>query len=136
MILQTVGEPMLGLVADSSARYRESQRSRSERLEVILELERSRRAGADRESALLGQLAEAETRAAEMERIATERLTVLEDVHVEAARRLDLIHELSRQAEARRQNAEELAAALARSEAARLELELALAPEFPPKTTN
>ena len=116
MILQTVGEPMLGLVADSSARYRESQRNRSERLEVILELERSRRVGADRESALLGRLAEAEARAAEMERIATERLTVLEDVHGEAARRLDLIHEISRQAE-------ELAAALARSEAARLQLE-------------
>jgi ADP-heptose:LPS heptosyltransferase len=136
MLLQTVAEPMLSLVADSSARYRESERNRSERLEVILELERSRLDGADRESDLLARLAAAEARAAQMERIASERLSVLEEVHGEAARRLDLIHEISRQAEARRQNAEELAVALAHSEAARLELERALAPEFPPEATN
>jgi ADP-heptose:LPS heptosyltransferase len=131
IILQTVGEPLLGLVADASARYRETERNLFERLEVIFQLERSRREWTARESDLLVRLTKAEAHADEMERIATERLTVLEEVHGEAARRLDLIHEISRQAEARRQNAEELAGALAQSEAARLQLERTLAPELP-----
>jgi ADP-heptose:LPS heptosyltransferase len=78
MILQAVDEPVLGLVADCSAKYRESERHRSERLEVILELNGLRSEWAGRESYLLARLAKAEARAAEMERIATERLTFLD----------------------------------------------------------
>lgn len=131
VILETLGEPLLGLVADASARYRESQRDRSERLEVIVELDRSRHAWAARERELLNRVTEAEAATAAMERVAAERLTVLEDVHTEAARRLDLIHEISGQAEAGRRSVEQLTAALARSEAGRQQLEQALGPEPP-----
>ena len=58
VILDTLGEPLIGLVADASARYREVQQDRSARLEVIVELERSRREWAARESELDPSLVE------------------------------------------------------------------------------
>lgn len=131
VILETLGEPLLGLIADASARYRESQRDRSERLAVIVELKRSLNRAATGELELQARLAEAEAATAVIQRVAAERLTVLEGIHIEAARRLDLIHEISAEAEARRHAVEQLTNALARSEAGRLEYERALGAEPP-----
>ncbi len=122
VIVETVSEPLLGLVADANARYREAQQDRSSRQEVIVELDRARRSWVGRERELLDRLAETE-------RAAAERLSLLEEVHVEASRRLDMIHQVTAEAEARGQTAERLAAALGRSEASRLELERALPPK-------
>ena len=136
VMLETIEEPVLGLVADARARYREAQRDRAERLELIVDFDRSRHASAARERDLLERLAEAETRAAEMERAAGERLVVLQDVHTEAARRLDLIQEIGEQAELRRRAVEQLTGALARSEASRLQMERRMAPAEPPRRTG
>ncbi len=110
VILDTVREPLLGLVADASARYRESELDRAKQNDVIVELNHAR-------NQLMAQLTQAHESTAAMERIAAERLTVLEGVHTEAARRLDMIDEISAQAEIHRRNVEQLSAALAQREA-------------------
>ncbi len=128
VILQIHDEALLGLVADASERYREAELDRSKRLQVIADLERLGRQWPSRERDLLIRLKETEARAAEMERIAGERLAVLERVHLEAARRLELMREIGEQSEARRQSVEQLSNTLARNEAAWFHLEQALRP--------
>jgi ADP-heptose:LPS heptosyltransferase len=100
--LDTVREPLLGLVADASARFREAQYDRAERLRVIGVLNLAREEQARRERELKARLAEVEAREAAMERVARERLAVLESVHIEAARRLDMVEKIAAEAERRR----------------------------------
>jgi heptosyltransferase-2 len=80
VILEILGEPLISLVADASARYREAERIGSERLEVIAEQDRSRRQWAIRERDLLARLSEAEARTEQMERAADEPLTIIEGI--------------------------------------------------------
>ena len=111
--LATVREPLLGLVADASARFREAQYDRAERLRVIGALDLARREQARREQEWEARLTEAEARGTAMERVAGERLAVLESVHIEAARRLDMVEEIAAVAEQRRLVIEELSTRLA-----------------------
>jgi ADP-heptose:LPS heptosyltransferase len=111
--LDTVREPLLGLVADASARFREAQYDRAERLRVIGVLNLAREEQARRERELKARLAEVEARAAAMECVARERLAVLESVHIEAARRLDMVEKIATEAERRRLLIEELSTRLA-----------------------